>query len=178
MRGCRHVNVVRARQHGGGSGKYDVVAVSEEACEAAVAFSRFGRRKICEPRVRQPHFATVGRMAEARQPGSLVRATDRDDTVHTGIGIEFRKPCADRNTPHAVTHEHQRLPRSRFYPRRSCLDVIGVAVDRAENRLEVDCDEGNVARPELMHPGIPQTAIANEAMHQKHAPPAVRPRGQ
>ena len=127
-----------------------------------------------QPARLQPHLARVARQREAREPGAVMRAGDRHDVVHArGVGL-LGVPAPHRQAAHAVRHDDGRQPRGALQPLHRLLDELGVLVDRAEHRLEVHGDEGHVGREQAPEPGVPQPAVADEAVHQQHAPAAAR----
>jgi len=173
VRMAAQVAVVRAGQRGRRGREDDVVAVAVETGEAAVACRRLALRQRLQPRAAAAHLLRVRRQAEARQPGAAVRRADRHHAVHARIAVVRAHPGADRQPAHAVA-DQQRAPAGgpRHAPHR-ILDQRHVGVDRAEDRLQVQRDAGHALRDQPRPPGVPEAAVADEAVYQDQAAPAA-----
>ena len=97
-------------------------------------------RGFAFPQSRQPvvgaaHLPTVGRVAEARQPGAVVRRADGD---HMLDGIGRRATRNPHGQPlHAVRHHQRRAAGGFAHARHRGVDDTDVVADAAEHRLEV-----------------------------------------
>ena len=175
MRNARHVVIGCTLQHCVVRGKDDVVAVPEIAGE-----QRSPRRPTHQPRgLAARHcpcriWRAFSVIAKSCQPGAGVRGSDRHNRVHTMRGIELTQPGANGQAAHAV-RDHDRCQRGGFlqppYRGINCRDV---AIDRTEHRFQIDGDIRRPGPPESLHPGIPQTPVADEAMNEKDAALVVR----
>ncbi len=99
-----------------------------------------------------------------------MRRTDRDDSMHTGVGPMGGHPCTHGQPSHAVRHDDRRQSRGRFHAVHCRLHPIGITVDGAKHGFEIDCDERHAACAQLLHQWVPNAAVAREAVHQHHAP--------
>ena len=104
----------------------------------------------------------------------MVRRADRDGVVETCIGTLRVEPGTQRQPAHAVPDNDRRQPGCRLDAPHCFVDGRRVGVDRAEHRLQAQRHERHAEPAQVMHPGIPQCAVADEAVHQHHTASAAQ----
>ena len=118
-----------------------------------------------------------GTVSVFRHAGSGVWRRDRHEPMHARLGVAG-EPGAHCQTAHAVRGDHGSESGHALQRVRRRGNGVAVRIDRSEHRLEADRDERDLGCPQATQPWIPQPAVAEESVHEKHAAPTHRRSGQ
>ena len=166
VRNAAHVPVVGSRKGGRRRGHDDVVAMAEVARERPIESFGLAACKRAQPGASDSHLPRVGGAGKPSKHRPVVRCAKRDHVLYARCNAVRCEPRANRQPAHAVGNDNRR-PAGRLGESPDCgVDRGRIAVDPSENRLEVDRDERNAQRREPSQPGVPDTAIADEAVNE------------